>query len=293
MSDYLVRVLAKDAGVRGLACISTETAREAIRRHESGGVASLALARAITGGALIGALLKVKQRVALKIQGDGPLRKIIVESDAYGRLRGYVQQPGLDLPLSGDHDLSEAIGAGTLKVVKDVLLKDLIESTVGLVNGSIDDDITRYLNESEQVPSTVEIGARLDDAGDLALAGGLLLQALPGRDDDETLANLLERIEEMPPVDALLASGQTPEQILDALFEGVPYITLEQRPLRFECTCSRERSEKALISLGATELNEILEREDGTVVTCHFCHEKYAFDRTELEAIITRLEGDA
>ena len=284
--DYIIRTIAKDAGVRAMACISTELSAEGARRHATQPTATVALGRALTGAALLGALLKVRHRLALKFEGSGPIQKMIVEADAYGKVRGYIANPAVDSG-TGLYDLQKAMGEGTLTVVKDVKMKDLMESVVPLVTSLIDEDLEFYLNQSEQIASAVQVGVVLEPEGGIAVAGGVLIQNL-GDQKGETIHLLAERLQEMPPVAELLHSGQTPETILAQLFGDIPYEVLEKRPLVFKCECSRERSEGALRSLGREEVQQLFE-EGQAIVDCHFCHERYFFTRDDLELLLDEL----
>ncbi|MBP7589993.1 MAG: Hsp33 family molecular chaperone HslO, partial [Chloroflexi bacterium] len=251
MEDYLIRVIAKEAGVRGLACVTTNMANEAARRHEAAPTAAAALARGLTGGALMGATLKIGQRIAIKLEGDGPLGKMLVESDAYGRIRGYVGNPQLDLPpVNGRQNVSGAVGdIGFLTVVRDLRLKEPVESVVPLQTGTVDADLTFFLNQSEQVLSAVEIGALMDEAGQLTAVAGFLFQALPPY-EEKTIQDMIARMTDLPPIEKLLQEGDQPEDLLALIFTGMAYEVLEKRPLLYHCNCSQERSEQALINLG-------------------------------------------
>lgn len=284
--DYIIRTIAKDAGVRAMACISTELSAEGARRHATQPTATVALGRALIGAALLGALLKVRHRLALKFEGSGPIQKMIVEADAYGKVRGYIANPAVDSG-TGLYDLQKAMGEGILTVVKDVKMKDLMESVVPLVTSLIDEDLEFYLNQSEQIASAVQVGVVLEPEGGIAVAGGVLIQNL-GDQKGETIHLLAERLQEMPPVAELLHSGQTPETILAQLFGDIPYEVLEKRPLVFKCECSRERSEGALRSLGREEVQQLFE-EGQAIVDCHFCHERYFFTRDDLELLLDEL----
>lgn len=284
--DYIIRTIAKDAGVRAMACISTELSAEGARRHATQPTATVALGRALIGAALLGALLKVRHRLALKFEGSGPIQKMIVEADAYGKVRGYIANPAVDSG-TGLYDLQKAMGEGILTVVKDVKMKDLMESVVPLVTSLIDEDLEFYLNQSEQIASAVQVGVVLGPEGEIAVAGGVLIQNL-GDQKGETIHLLAERLQEMPPVAELLHSGQTPETILAQLFGDIPYEVLEKRPLVFKCECSRERSEGALRSLGREEVQQLFE-EGQAIVDCHFCHERYFFTRDDLELLLDEL----
>jgi molecular chaperone Hsp33 len=291
VEDYLIRVIAKEAGVRALACVTTELARETARRHETKPTTSVVLARAMTGGALMGALLKVGHRLAMKLEGSGPLDKVIVESDAYGRLRGYAAPADIDLPqVQGKFNIVGALGrAGLLTVVRDLGLKELVDSVVPLQTSTVDGDLSYYLNQSEQVPSAIEIGVLADETGYVTVAGGFLLQALPPYREG-VIQQMADRVQELPPIEDLLNEGKTPEDVLALLFTGMAYKFLEKRPLSFRCTCSWERSEKALMSLGRAEIEHLRDHEGEAVVDCHFCHERYTFDAAALDLILIGME---
>ncbi len=290
MEDYLVRAIAKKAGVRGIVCVTTNLVNNVAHRHKTSPTATAVLGRALTGGALMGALLKIQHRVALKLEGTGPIQKVIVEADSYGKVRGYVGVPDVDVPLkNGRHDITSAIGrAGLLTVVKDVGLPKLTESVTPLASGETDTDLNAYFNQSEQIPTVVAIGHKLDKEGKTAVSGGILVQAIPPYDEN-IIHQMASRILELPPVEDLLQSKKTPEEIMALLFEGMAYDLLEKRPIQFHCSCSRERSEQALISLGKEEIAALLENEGQAVIDCHFCHERYVFDKFDLELILEEL----
>ena len=283
--------LATDDGMRSYAAATTHLVEEARQRHGTSPTATVALGRALTAAALMSGLLKVGQRVALKWEGTGPLRKLVVEADAKGRVRGYVAEPEVDLPLAdGDYDVAGAIGrAGLLTVVRDLLLVDLAEGTVHLASSDISGDLAYFLEQSDQVPSALEVGVSLNPDGSVAAAGGILIQPLPPYEPD-VLVGMKERLQEMPPVTAMLAEGQKPEAILDQLFLGLSHKLLSKYPLRFECDCSRERTESALVALGREELQALLDNEGEAVVTCQFCRTEYVFNGEELAALIAAME---
>ena len=289
MNDYLVRALAREAGVRVIVSSNTNLALEAADRHGSFPIATIAQAHALTGAALLGAMLKVRQRLAIKFDGSGPLQKIIVEADSNGRIRGYVSQPMIDLPNLERESIAAALGdTGLLTVVRDVLLPELVESTVPLESGDIAAELTFFLNQSEQIPSLIDISHIVDGEGTLKAVGGLLIQAMPPYETN-IVNKLRNNIQELPPVADLLHSGKTPQEILTLVFGEMPFKLLEERPLHFECGCNRSRSAQALISLGAAEIQHIIDTEGEAVVNCHFCHEQYIFSREELEALLKTL----
>lgn len=288
----MVRIITRSGTVRALACVTTQLVGEACRRHGTWPTASAALGRALTGGALFGALLKTGQRVALRFEGNGPLKKIIVEAESNGTVYGYVGVPEVDLPLkNGRLDVAGALGhAGLLNVTKDLRLKEPYKGTVILYTSEIAEDLAYYLTSSEQVPSAVGLGVFVETDGSIAAAGGFLIQALPPH-DEQVIDALMERIGKLPPLSDLLRGGATPEQLLDLLFAGIPCDTLEKRALAFHCSCSRDRIERGLVSLGRQELAALLQQEGGAEVTCEFCRESYRFSRAELEELLAGLDA--
>ncbi|HLO25772.1 MAG TPA: Hsp33 family molecular chaperone HslO [Geobacteraceae bacterium] len=294
MSDYLVRTITKTGTVRALACVTTELVGEACRRHGTRPTASAALGRALTGGALFGALLKTGQRVALRFEGNGPLKKIIVEAEANGAVSGYVGVPEVDLPdRDGKLDVAGAVGrAGFITVSRDLGLKEPYRGTVQLYSSEIAEDLAYYLTSSEQIPSAVGLGVLVATDGAVAGAGGFLVQALPGHDDSE-IDLLMERIGGLSRLSEQFAAGTTPEELLERLFDDMPYDILEKRALAFRCSCSRERVERALIAFGADELRRLIAEQGEAAATCEFCREPYTFNREELEGVLAGMAQES
>jgi molecular chaperone Hsp33 len=276
-----------------LVCRTTGLVAEAAGRHQTSPVATAALGYGLTGAILLGALLKVQQRVAIKIEADGPLRKMVIEADAYGRVHGYVAQPAVPWPLPvGRWDVAEALGRnGLLTVVKDLRLRDLYQGTISLTTGELDDELVQYLNRSEQTPSLVRIGVLTDERGELVAAGGVLVQILPGQ-EPAVLDSFIGQLAADPSLVDRLADGDTPEDLVDALFGDIPYEILQSQPVEFRCTCSYERSRQALKVLGEDEIVALI-AEGEAVVDCHFCHQRYIFDPDALQGILDELEEEA
>jgi molecular chaperone Hsp33 len=291
MEDYLVRIITKDGSARALACVTTNLVNEVCRRHGTYPTASAALGRALTGGGLMGGLLKTGQRVALKFAGDGPLKKIVVEAESNGLVRGYVGVPEVDLPLkNGKLDVAGALGkTGLLRVAKDLRMKEPYQGLVQLYTGEIAEDIAYYFVESEQIPSAVALGVFVAPDGTIAAAGGFLIQSLPSVNED-VINRLIERVEILPPITVLWRRGKTPEEVLEDLFNDIPFTVLEKYTLAFKCSCSRERVEKALITLGRKELASLIEEDEETRVTCEYCRESYGFGREELTRLSRELQ---
>jgi len=286
MKDQLIRVISDEANVRALACVTTNAARTACARHQTRPTASVALGRALTGGVLLGALLKGRQRVALKFEGNGPLGKIVVEADPMCLVHGYVGNPDVDLPLKdGRFDVPGALGrAGLLTVTKDLLLKEPYQGVVNLVSSEIAEDIAYYLTDSEQTPSAMGLTAIPDETGGIVAAGGFLIQSLPPANEDAILA-LMERIRNLPPLARLLMDGATPKDVLDRIFGDIAYEILGHQDVAFHCGCSRDRIEQALITLGVTEIEALAARGENTTITCEFCRQPYAFTPEDLHRL--------
>lgn len=286
MNDHIIRGLSAAGGMRALVCDVSHLTREICSLHGASPTACIALGRGLAGGALMGALLKPGQRLALKFEGNGPLGKMIVEADSDGAVRASVANPGAEAPpRAGRWNVAELLGrAGFLTVSRDLGLGgEPYRGMVQLYTSEIGDDLAYYLTDSEQTPSAVGLGATLDEAGEIAHCGGFLVQTLPGVDEGERDA-VLANIASLPPLSSVLADGG-PRRLLELLFHAVPFVTLETRDSFFRCGCSREKVERALLSLGAKELQEMCSREGGAEVTCEFCRRRYRFDAPALESL--------
>jgi molecular chaperone Hsp33 len=283
MGDYLVRIMGDPPNVIALACVTTGLVEEARRLHGTSRTASAALGRALTGGLLMGALLKREQRIALKFEGNGPLKRIIVEADNDGTARGFVAVPAAEVPLADEKlNVAGALGReGLLTVVKDVGMKEPYRGIVKLFSGEIAEDIARYYAESEQIPSAVGLGVFVKSDGEVLASGGFLIQSLPPA-EDRTVDRLVENIRKIPSVTDLLREGKSPEDILALIFSGLPHHFLGRRDLSLRCSCSRSRVERVLIALGDDELGKIIAEQGETEVTCEFCRAQYHFTRQEL-----------
>jgi len=287
MKDYLIRAITKEKNILAMACVTTNLVNDARMLHGTFPTATAALGRALTAGQLMGALLDTDQRVALKFEGDGPLGRIIVEAQSNGTVRGYVKEPKVDLPpKNGKIDVSGALGReGYLTVTKDLQLKKPYTGVVRFYTGEIASDLAFYLAESEQIPSAVGLGVFVETDSSVSVSGGFLIQSLPPS-DEKVIDALAQRIEGMDSVTSQLRQGGTPETILKRIFADVEYSLLERRDLSFRCTCSRDRIEQALITLGHDEIIKIIEEEDLVDITCQFCTHRYVFKKNELERLL-------
>jgi molecular chaperone Hsp33 len=274
-----------------MAAVTTQLVTEVCRRQQTDLTATVALGRLVTGGALLGCLLKGAQRLALVIEGSGPLGKLSVETDANGRVRGSVRQPQANLPPREDRfDVAGAIGrAGFLHVWKDLGLKDPYRSMVQLQSSEVGDDLAYYLTTSEQVPSSVALGVELAADGSVAAAGGFIVQALPPGDDHQ-IAGLEDRLRRMPPSTTLIRQGKRAGDILAELFRGIPCAAQQEIPLQFYCPCSRPQIEEMLVGLGRPELLALLQEQRQAQVTCEYCREVYDFDGRQLQELLARID---
>ncbi|HOF06320.1 MAG TPA: Hsp33 family molecular chaperone HslO [Syntrophales bacterium] len=290
--NCLVRIISEDGGILGLACDTTALVEEARRLHEASEAATAALGRALTGGALMAVLLKRDQRLAIKIEGNGPLRKIIVEADSDGAVRGFVGDPTVVLPPRGEKiDVAGAVGKeGFLTVIKDLGAKEPYSGIVRLRTGEIASDLAYYFAESEQIPTAMALGVYVEPTGAVSAAGGFLVQTLPPPDEGR-IARLEERIGGLAPVTGMLRSGHTPETILAAIFGDIPYHVLEKKTLRLRCTCSRDRIERVVISLGPAEIAALIADPGEAVITCEFCRAVHRFSRPDLERLLAEMQS--
>jgi len=291
MTDYLVRAIAKSGSVRALVCVTTELVEDICKRHGTLPTATAALGRSLTAGCLMGSMLKTGQRVAMRFEGNGPLKKIVIEADSDGSVRGYVGVPQVHLLRpDGGLDVAQALGrAGFLTVAKDLGMKQPYRGTVQLYSSEIAQDLALYLVESEQIPSAVGLAEFIEQDGRVTAAGGFLIQAVPPV-DPLVVEELMGRIEQLPPLSELLRNGKTPEEILELLLSGIPYETLEKRALGFACSCSRERIERVLLSMGKKELTSMREEQNGAGVTCEFCGELYSFNADDLTRLLAEMD---
>ena len=287
MADQIVRALCLSGGIRVLVCNAALLAREVCLLQQASATASIALSRGLAGGALMGALLKGDQRTALKFEGNGPLRKMIIEADSDGAVCGCVGDPAADLEVvNGKWNVAGLIGrAGFLTVSKDLGAGGQpYQGVVQLVSSEIGEDLAYYLTDSEQTPSAVGLGATLADDGQIATCGGFLVQALPKADPTE-IDIIMERIAKLPALSGLLEDGGA-EGVIRELFGDIPYTLLESHDIFFRCGCGLEKVERALISLGAEELQDMRSKESGAEVTCEFCRKAYRLGTAELDSLI-------
>jgi len=289
MQDYLIRATALGGSVRAFAVQTTGIVEELRRRHDTFPLATAALGRTVSAGVMMGAMLKDEQRLTIQVKGNGPLGQIVVDADAKGNVRGYIDNPQVDLPLNerGKLDVAGGVGEGYLYIIKDLGLKEPYRGSVPLVSGELAEDFTYYFAKSEQTPSSVALGVLVSPDYSVQASGGFILQLLPGLNDDE-IDEMEKNLAQLPPVTSLLASGEDMESILKRIIDSVE--VLEKSEIRFQCQCSRERVERTLISLGREEIQDMI-REDGKAeLVCHFCNEAYQFSREQLQELLDHMK---
>jgi molecular chaperone Hsp33 len=290
MNDYLVRATALDGKLRAFACITTDLVREMSNRHGCLALASAALGRTLTMATMMGVTLKGKETVTVQVKGDGPLGAIVATADAEGHARGYVQNPLVELPAVGQAygdveklNVGAGVGEGHLYVIKDLGMREPYIGSVPLYNGEIAEDFLHYFAQSEQTPTALGLGVLIDKDQTVKASGGFMIQLLPGV-EDEDIAYIEQQINSFPHITSLLVQGLTPEDILSRLLPGDVKFN-ETVQLGFECDCSRDRFERGLLSLGATELKSIIEEDQQAELVCHFCNEKYQFGEEDLQRL--------
>ena len=288
MADYIIRATAAEGQVRAFAAHTTEMVEAARIAHNSSPVATAALGRLLTAGAMMGVMMKSeKDLLTLRIECQGPIEGLLVTANAKGDVKGYAFNPDVMLPPSekGKLDVGAALDLGVLSVIKDIGLKEPYIGQTILVTSEIAEDLTYYFANSEQVPSSVALGVLMNKENTVRQAGGFIIQLLPGA-SDEVIDKLEARLGEITSITTLLDEGKTPEQILEYLLGDFGLEILDTLPTGFNCDCHKERVEKALISIGRKELQEMINDGKNIEVNCQFCNELYVFTPEELEEML-------
>ena len=290
MGDYIIRATAAGGQIRAFASTTRELAEEARRAHNTSPVATAALGRLLTAAGMMGITMKGEDDLlTIKIQGDGPIGGLTVTADSAGNVKGYVFNPDVMLPPNekGKLDVGGALGVGVLSVIKDIGLKEPYVGQTILVTGEIAEDLTYYYATSEQTPSSIALGVLMNKNNTVRQAGGFMIQMMPGA-SDEIIDRLEARLKEITSITALLDEGNTPEMVLDHILGDMDLEINEKISTRFYCNCSKERVEKALISTGKKELQEMIDDGKTIEVNCHFCFFSYCFSVEELEELLAR-----
>ena len=289
MKDYSVRAIGGNGQVRAFAATTRELVEEARQRHNTSPVATAALGRLLTAGTMMGSMMKNSTDVlTLQIKADGPLAGITVTADADGNVKGYVDNPDVVIPSkNGKLDVAGAVGIGLLNVIKDMGLKEPYVGQTILVTSEIADDLTYYFANSEQVPSSVGLGVLMNKDNTVRCAGGFIVQVMPFV-SEEVVTKLEENIKNISSVTSMLDEGMTPEQMLERVFEGMDVEITDTLDAKFACNCSHERIEKAIISVGKKDIQEMIDAGEEVEVKCHFCNTAYKFSVEELKDILRR-----
>lgn len=288
MSDYIVRATAADKQIRAFAATTRELVEHARQIHNTSPVATAALGRLLTGGAMMGSMMKGEKDVlTIQMKGDGPIEGVIVTADSSANVKGYVGNPNVIIPPNylGKLDVGAAIGYGTMFVSKDLGLKEPYNSQLPLTTSEVAEDLTYYFAKSEQVPSAVALGVLMEKDNTVKQAGGFIIQLMPFA-DEKVIAALEEKVAKITSVTSLLEKGYTPEQILEEVLEGFDVEFLDTIPTKFDCNCSRKKVTKALIGVGRQGLKEMIDDGEPIEVNCHFCNTHYVFEIDELKALL-------
>ena len=287
MADYIIRATAADGQIRAFASTTRDLVEEARKAHNTSPVATAALGRLLTAGAMMGSMMKNDTDVlTLQIKGDGPLGGITVTADAKANVKGFVENPDAMLPpKNGKLDVGGAVGIGLLNVIKDMGMKEPYVGQTILQTSEIAEDLTYYFATSEQVPSSVGLGVLMNKDNTVHCAGGFIVQVMPFV-TDEVLSRLEENIQKISSVTQMLDDGHTPEQMLERVLEGLDIEITDTIPANFSCNCSHERIEKAIISIGKKDIQSMIDEGKEVEVKCHFCNTAYKFSVEELKEIL-------
>ena len=288
--DYIVRATAADHQIRAFAATTKDIVESGRVYHNTSPVATAALGRLLTAGAMMGVMMKgEKDLLTLQIQCSGPIGGLTVTADSSAHVKGYVQHPEVMLPPNafGKLDVGGALGLGVLSVIKDLGMKEPYVGQCELKTGEIGDDLTYYFATSEQVPTSVGLGVLMEKDNTVECAGGFIIQMMPFA-KEETISQIEENLKNITSVTDHLKKGETPEQILEILLGNLGLEITDTMPTRFYCNCSKERVEKAVISVGKKEIQDMIDEGKDIEVKCHFCNTAYKYTVDELKDILKR-----
>lgn len=294
MEDCIVRATAADAQIRAFACSTREMAETARRIHNTSPVVTAALGRLLSAGAMMGSMLKGdRDLLTLQVKGDGPAKGLTVTADSQGNVKGYPEVPDVILPANhlGKLDVGGAVGQGSLSVIKDMGLKEPYVGQTLLQTGEIAEDLTYYFAASEQVPSSVGLGVLMNRDNTVKQAGGFIIQLMPFA-EESVIDRLEQNLGRAVSVTAMLEEGNSPEQMLGVLLEGLYPVVTDTMKTAFVCSCDKHRIEKVLLSLGKQELRDMIEEGQEIEVNCHFCNSHYKFSVAELKELYRQCGGD-
>ncbi len=289
MKDYIVRAAAANTQIRAFAAVTTELVEEARQRHGTSPVATAALGRLLTGGVMMGSMMKNEEdMLTIQIKCSGQIGGLTVTADSRGHVKGYVYNPDVMLPpKNGKLDVGGGLGQGVLTVIKDMGLKEPYSGQTILQTGEIAEDLTYYFATSEQVPSSVGLGVLMEKDNTVRCAGGFIVQVMPFI-EDKVLEKLEQNIQKIQSVTSMLDNGHTPEEMLGQVLEGLDLEITDTLPAEFYCNCSKERIEKAIISVGRREIQSMIDDGREIEVKCHFCNTAYKYSVDELKELLKR-----
>lgn len=288
----LIRCITTDGCVTAMAVDTTDIVNEAVRLHKTSAVISAALGRLLTAASMMGSSLKTDVgSITLRVSADGPAGLVVAVADCEGNVRGYAENPVVEIPLNpkGKLDVGGAVGHnGSLYVLKDLGMKEPYNGVIPLVSGEIAEDITAYFAESEQIPTVCALGVLVNPDLSIKAAGGYLVQLLPTA-DNEIITKVEKSIETIQPITTLLSNGMSLEDIVKNVLNQFEVEKLDESVVEYKCNCSRERTEKVLSTIGADDLNKLAEEQEVTSVNCHFCNRVYDFTSEELKSLSKKL----
>lgn len=291
MEDYLVKALAVHDEIRAYCVCGTHLVKEAQERHDTYNGATIALGRTLLGALLVGGTLKGEDKITVKVQGDGPLGAIIVDSNGTGTVKGYVQHP--HCYIQPDENLQpsipDTVGKGVLTVIKDLGLKEPFSGQVPLIKGDISQDFTYYMAVSEQIPTAMSLSVLLDEEGQVRAAGGFMIQVLPNA-SEESIAKVEESLKQIQHFSKGIAEGKEPEVLLTEIL-GPSVEVLEKTPVKFLCDCSKEKFATAIIALGSQEIEDMIVEDHGAEAVCSFCNTHYHYTEEDLKALKQEAES--
>lgn len=289
MPDYIVNAITSNGAIRVVAADTTQLCNRAQGIHKMSPTAAAALGRTLTAAAIMGSMLKSSEdSLTVQLNGGGPIGKVVAVSDGNANVKGYVGNPLVDLPLNekGKLDVGGAIGRdGMLGIIRDLGLKEPYVGQVPLVNGEVAEDLTQYYATSEQLPTAVALGVLVDVDYSIKAAGGFILQVLPGA-YDEDIDNVEKTVASISSVTEMLDNGKKPEDIVEQLLKDYEIEYFDNVPTQYQCDCSRDRTDRALISIGKEELEKIISEDGKAQITCHFCDNVYEYNKEELEKLL-------
>lgn len=290
MNDCMIRATAADGQIRAFAATTKEMVETAKNAHNTSPIATAALGRLMTAAAMMGSDLKGEgELLTLRIEGDGPIGGLLVTADGKGDVKGYAFNPDVMLPpnAQGKLDVGGSLGLGVLSVIKDIGLKEPYVGQTQLITGEIAEDLTYYFATSEQVPSSVALGVLMNKDNTVRQAGGFIIQLLPGA-SDEIIDRLEAKLSGISSITSLLDAGKTPEEILTDILGEFGLEILKKMPVQFHCDCERSRVEKAIISIGRKEIQDMIDEEKEIEVNCQFCNKHYKFSVDELGEMLKK-----